>query len=171
MFDPDFLLRLYDICRRFRYAASNEFGTHVLLSVASGCCFSYISSGEITRSVPDNLKKNYVRDMPGFNRVREASQQLFARVTQQHVTPEQQQFVDDLLGTQHVKSPGQLRGLLAQAEVRDKLWRLARSKDHPLVQLLPAFSRRFFQRVGELPRSLRDAIRGTPESCSASGQN
>ena len=170
MFDADFLLRIYDICRRFRYAASNEFGTSLMLAVASGCSFSYISSGEITCHVPEQFKPDFVGDMPGFQCIREQSWQLFSGIHQQ-ISPDQQRFVDGLLGTPFVKSPKELRRILLLAEVRDKFWRLGRSKDHPLVQLLPACSRRMLHRVGELPKRLRDAVRFAPKGRTVSSSN
>lgn len=37
IYDKDFFLRFHDICKNFRYAISNEIGSHVFYSIFSGC--------------------------------------------------------------------------------------------------------------------------------------
>lgn len=46
-FDPLFLFRLYDLCRQFRYACSNEISTSFCYSVLSGCRFFFLPSGPV----------------------------------------------------------------------------------------------------------------------------
>lgn len=45
--DPLFLLRQYDLCRRFRYACANDLSTSFCLSVLAGCRFFYLPSGPL----------------------------------------------------------------------------------------------------------------------------
>lgn len=120
MYDRDFLLRLYDICRHFRYAVSNEFGTHLFLSVASGCYFSYVASSTITRDVPVSEQSDYVQNNSGFQRVRRQSKKLFAEIREES-SRHQRQFVDQILGTEFIRSPHELRHLIMRAELYDKL--------------------------------------------------
>jgi hypothetical protein len=46
--DPDFPLRLHDLCRRFRYACANDLAGSFALSILSGCHFFHLPAGEIT---------------------------------------------------------------------------------------------------------------------------
>ena len=142
MYDAEFLLRLYDICRRFRFAVSNEFGTHVFATVASGCPHSFVESGAIKRDIPAEYRRDYVRDMPGFLQVRDQCRALFSGGLHRRTTRDQRRFVDEILGTDFVRSPSDLRWLINQAECRDKFWTFSRCGDHPMVKVIPAFYRR-----------------------------
>lgn len=128
MFDRDFLLRLYDICRHFRYAVSNEFGTHLFLSVASGCRFSYVASSTITREIPASEQSDYVQNNSGFQSVRRQSLKLFSEIREE-TSRHQRQFVDQILGTEYFRSPHELRRLIARAELYDKLFPRQRISD------------------------------------------
>ena len=159
MYDAEFLLRLYDICRRFRFAVSNEFGTHVFAAVASGCPHSFVESGAIKRDIPVEYRRDYVRDMPGFLQVRDQCRALFSGGLHRRVTRDQQQFVDDFLGTDFVRSPGDLRRMMKQAEWRDKCWAFSRRGDHPMVKVIPAFYRRQFRKLRQRGKSSTNGSR------------
>ncbi|VTU02605.1 Glycosyl transferase family 2 OS=Calothrix sp. PCC 7507 GN=Cal7507_5339 PE=4 SV=1 [Gemmataceae bacterium] len=47
-YDPLFLFRQHDLCRRFRYACSNDLSTSFCLSVLSGCRFFHRPTGGLT---------------------------------------------------------------------------------------------------------------------------
>ncbi len=74
--DPDFYLRLYDICRRFKYACSNEISTSFCLSVISGCKFFFKSTGAQTVArggVVETFAEEPSLDRPGKARCLEVS--------------------------------------------------------------------------------------------------
>lgn len=48
--DPDFLLRLHDLCRRFRWSCANDIAGSYVLSILSGCHFFHLPSGPVTQS-------------------------------------------------------------------------------------------------------------------------
>jgi hypothetical protein len=159
MFDANFLYRLYDICRQFRYAVSNEFGTQLFSSVASGCRFFYLGSSPITREIPPDLRKDYVRDEPGFQRTQHISKRLFAEPADQ-ITPDQRAFVDGVLGTGSLRSPVELRRLILRAEWWDK-FRATR-----IIQAsgrfswnLPCWYQRRLAHIARMGRSIKKRIR------------
>ncbi len=47
-YDPLFLFRQYDLCRRFRYACANDLSTSFCLSVLAGCHFFHWPTGGLT---------------------------------------------------------------------------------------------------------------------------
>jgi len=47
--DGDFLLRLHDLCRRFRYACANDIAGSFVLSILSGCHFFHLPGGPLTQ--------------------------------------------------------------------------------------------------------------------------
>jgi hypothetical protein len=120
MFDRDFLLRLYDLCRRFRYATSNAAGSHLFMAVVSGCRFFYTESAPIRWQIPAHEKPNSSRGNPLFESRCRESRQLFAKPVET-ITRAQKAFVDNLIGTAHRADPRQLRRLFMRAEVADKL--------------------------------------------------
>lgn len=114
MFDNLFLPRLADLCRRYRYATANEVGTHIFSSVSAGCRFFYTRSGPVVRSCPDEERKNDMMD-DRYHSLTMKTQQLFAHPVDE-ITPEQDQFVREMIGTDHLLSPEQLRKVLNRAE-------------------------------------------------------
>lgn len=119
MFDRDFMLRLYDLLRRFRYATSNVVGTHILQAVAAGCRFFYAGHQNVDWSVPQAEQVNTDAGSPAFQwRERESWRLFQSPVTE--ITAEQRAFVDELIGTQHVLAPAALRSLLLSQEWSDK---------------------------------------------------
>jgi hypothetical protein len=46
--DHDFMFRLHDLCRRFRYACANDLAGSFTLSILSGCHFFYLPGGPLT---------------------------------------------------------------------------------------------------------------------------
>lgn len=113
-YDPLFFHRFYDLCRRFRYAASNDIGTNLFLSVNSGCRFFYLDGPELRREVLPNRK---VDDRVGnvFEQNRDESKRLFSSHVEE-ITPEQRNYVDTFLGVDCFLSPKHLRHLLLREQ-------------------------------------------------------
>jgi hypothetical protein len=49
LLDPDFLFRLHDLCRRFRYACANDLAGSFIYSVLSGCRFFHLEAGPLVQ--------------------------------------------------------------------------------------------------------------------------
>jgi hypothetical protein len=47
--DASFPLRLYDLCRRFKYACANDISSSFTLSILSGCHFFHLDTGPLTQ--------------------------------------------------------------------------------------------------------------------------
>lgn len=141
MFDSNFLLAFVDICKQFKYAISNELGSYVFLSVATGCPFFYLNSSEITRDIPVALRSNYCRNDTDFESVNENSKALFAKPTDV-IRPEQQQFVDQILGKDFVRPRDELLRLVRFAERYDRFVPLPNRGTRSRILPLPAYARR-----------------------------
>lgn len=115
MFDPMFLLRLADLCRRYRYATANEFGTHLFTSVSSGCKFFYTSSGAVERICPDSERKNDMVDVRSQRQIAR-SHELFSDREGDECTTEQKQYVNSVIGRDYMLPPDELRSVFRLAE-------------------------------------------------------
>lgn len=120
MFDPDFLLRLHDLCRVHRFATSNEVGSHLFLTVSSGCRFVFTDSDPIDWEIPDAEVGNCAKQNQLFQARCQQARNLFgSRIESRHqseLTPEQENFVAELVGRDCFLSPKQLRDQIKQAE-------------------------------------------------------
>ncbi|MDP6447755.1 MAG: hypothetical protein QGG36_32395 [Pirellulaceae bacterium] len=148
IFDHDFMLRMHDICRRFRYATSNAVGTHVFMAVSSGCRFFYTDSSPLQWRVPDCEKASSAIGNELFEKRHRHSRSLFAKPVEE-VTADQSRFVADLMGDAHVREPHVLARLLLRAELADKTgWRPDGAWSNP------AFLQRRLARLQRLKRSV-----------------
>lgn len=109
MFDPEFLIRLFGICRRFRYATSNELGSHVPFSIHGGCLFRLIAGVRVRHlgssealaidvSQADQAENERLWSLFSFDRGSSYDEQAIE--------------ADDLLGTKYVMTPEEIRALL-----------------------------------------------------------
>jgi hypothetical protein len=74
--DPVFLLRLYDLCRQFKYACANEISTSFCMSVLAGCRFFYKPTGPLRmtrRGVTTDYETEPTLHLPGKRACLEAS--------------------------------------------------------------------------------------------------
>jgi len=112
-FDPLFFHRFYDLCRRFRYSASNDIGTNLFLAVESDCRFFYLEGPNLRREII----KRKIDDREGdvFDLNRTESLRLFSEPVEE-TTPEQLAFVNSFLGKEHFVSPKHLRRLLLREQ-------------------------------------------------------
>ncbi len=157
MFDRDFMLRFYDLCRRFRYAASNVFGTHFFQSVASGCRFFHLPSEEIRWDVPDLQKEGAARGTPLGEYESEISASSCGDF--ESVDIEQQRaVVDRVLGADSMLTPSELREAIDQAEWADRHSLTRVRIGNVLVPAPPAFVRRRLRFVGRIGRSINKRL-------------
>ncbi len=127
--DPDFLPRQYDLCRHFRYAASNFLGTNMFIAVESGCRFFFLDGPEldVRKKNPEDTTQN-VEEGPVFDATYARARQLFPKPVEA-ITPEQRKFIVSYFGNDCMRSPGQLRSVLLNAHRRQegrKWWYPAR---------------------------------------------
>jgi hypothetical protein len=115
IYDPLFSFRFYDICRQFKYATSNDLGTHLFASVKSGCSFFYAGVRPIQHDNPDGMPF-----VPNDRAVLERTLQLFGS-PQEAMNHEQINFVDLVLGTKHFRSRRELWRLVIFSEICDKV--------------------------------------------------
>ncbi len=119
IYDPNFFYRFFDICRQFKYATSNNIGTHLFLAVKSGCSFFYTHSSEIKHELDTNTYIGGFTSM--FNQIKNESIALFTE-QKDKINDQQLKFVDKYIGTASFKTQSEIKQLLLEAEFRDKLW-------------------------------------------------
>lgn len=153
MFDNLFMLRMVNICSQFKYANSNQIGTHVPISIKSGCLFFLTEefivnlehNSEVPISnIPDSFMKKY---LPLFNEKNILNYEL------------QLSFADEYLGTKFKKSRFSLYLIFIISEIFDKLrvdfknkglnilppfWRPNRIIPFKLRKLINFFKMKFF---------------------------
>jgi len=157
MFDSDFMLRFYDLCRRFRYAASNVFGTHFFQAVASGCEFFHLPSEDISWDVPDLEKEGAARGTPLGEYQREIESS--SRCGWEKIDAvKQRDVVDRVLGTGSMLTPSALTETIEQAERADRLAMTRVRVGNALVPAPPAYVRRRLRFVGRIGRSIKKRL-------------
>lgn len=108
-YDPLFLFRQYDLCRRFRYACANEISTSFCLSVLSGCRFFFHETTGL----------HVVRDAETLKHVQEGHADLPTKLACRQASPfpphadgsEQTSLAEHFAGARFVRSPEFLRQL------------------------------------------------------------
>jgi hypothetical protein len=118
-YDPDFLFRLYHLCSLHRYAAGNNIGSHLFLSVVAGCSFFlFLDDVDFSFvSTKPQADKNLGRGSPEMFNVLHS---LF-RVPHSMTSVQQQDTVNHYTGAESLQSRRGLRRQLLAAEVLDKL--------------------------------------------------
>lgn len=133
MFDDRFLYRLHELCCRYRYAASNELGSHIFYSVKSGCSFFLLGSNRGVRRSgrPEMLPANLMQQ---DEEITGTIRRLFGEPVERP-TAEQRSFVDRVLGAEYLRTPEELRSLLERAESLDRwgVWFKDRLPAFPLL--------------------------------------
>jgi len=169
MFDRDFLLRLHDLSRRFRFAVSNALGSHLFLSAASGCRFAYLESSPVEFDIPDFELENCGQFRPMFRAAEAESRRLFGEVDPAGPVPDdtteaQRAFVDRYVGTAHYRSPAELRRVIARVRRADRFVpaRILTDTGHRVIAP-PAVARRMGKPIRKLEkwgRSIRKRLPG-----------
>ena len=144
IYDPDFLYRFYDLCRRYKYSTSNNIGGHLFYSVKSGCSFFFTSSKNITHEVHADVPLGGFTPM--YKGIKEESMLLFSE-PKDGMDRNQMEFVDRHIGSAHVKTPEEIRNLFQYAEKKDKEWNRQVFQDNrklSLLNVVPTFWQRKF---------------------------
>lgn len=116
IYDPAFLFRLFHLCQCHRYAASNHVGSSLLYSVLAGCRFFMLHGFGVTYTgSPEHLASDLSE--PGDLAAELA--RAFA-VPEPGITPRQRQLATEVCGLDHLRSPAEMRGVLAMAERLDR---------------------------------------------------
>lgn len=130
MYDSEFLLRLYDLCRVHRFATANEVGSHLFLAVSSGCRFVFTDSQPISWETPANEVDNCSRHNGQFQSLANEARRLFGNRLDENgglsTGLHQRDFVARLTGEDDVLSPRELRQLIRRAARQDRIRRLIR---------------------------------------------
>ena len=156
LYDRDFYLRMYDICRQFQYAVSNAFGTHLFVTVASGCSFSYVESSAITRTLQGQSYQ--APELPALDAIKQQAASLFA-APQEQITADQQAFVDHWIGADCERTPRELRRIFRQAEWLDKFGPLPRWQGaSSAASAFPPVLHRGMKRLRSLVRSAQKRL-------------
>lgn len=112
MRDPNFLYRLYHLCSMHKYASGNAIASYIFYSIKAGCSYFYTKMDFVFTGDPEKLRRSGVvpKDKGYIRRVAE----IQAMFTHPHkrMSVEQLALVDYYLGTQHLKSPKELRKVL-----------------------------------------------------------
>jgi len=141
MFDADFQLRLYDICRRHKYAASNVFGSHLPISISSGCRYFFVKA-DSENDVPDEYQGALDCGTKGLKHATQTAYSLFSGAGEE-TTPEQQEFASNMIGENCLKTPAELRRLIINAEMLDKFYQMPKAAGTPGNEhLTPFFARK-----------------------------
>ncbi len=113
--DPDFPLRLHDLCRRFRYSCANDLAGSFVASILSGCHFFHLPTTGLTQQ-KYGITSHYERD-PTLEQPRKAA--CIAASPFPPQSPDAQRaLAEEHAGLCFKKSPEQLREIAAQARVR-----------------------------------------------------
>jgi hypothetical protein len=134
MYDKLFLFRLYNICRQFKYSTSNSIGSHVPISIKSGCSFFLSEDFELSHENPLNLELGTIPDyIKGFN------DNLFSQSTVDSSSEIKLAYADKLLGLKFKKSRVELFIIILYAEFLDKFYFNFKEKG---FRILPTFLRK-----------------------------
>jgi hypothetical protein len=162
-YDPFFLFRFYHLCSLHQYAASNEFGSALFLSIAAGCSFFFHNIEQpvcYTRASRYQQKSKTQIDNPD---IKATAITLFSEVCTPPTT-EQQQFVAYFLGADFLLSPAQLRKKLLAADILDKIWFFRYKSGLVPAPALPRFLKRhrshiMFRLVSRLKKAVKTILK------------
>lgn len=148
IFDPAFLFRLFHLCQRHRYAASNHVGSSLLYSVLAGCRFFLLPGFGVTYS---GVQAHLEQDLSHGGALLEELAQAFAAPAEQ-LTARQQSLVASICGLDHLLGPDELREVLAMA---DRLDRFGLARDPRNRRVHFAFPRAYPRAAWRLARAAR----------------
>jgi hypothetical protein len=117
MFDRDFLLRFYDLCRRFKYALGNEIGTHLFYSLVSGCSYAHIPGFPVRFSAPQQFLKNRSQGAQYEASINKLHH-LFSEIVSAPTSPQLAE-VRRIVGTDSVRSRAGIRAIINAATHAD----------------------------------------------------
>lgn len=155
MFDPEFLFRFHELCRGYRYAASNDIGSQLFYTVSSGCSFFLVGDVEQVnrKGRPEYLPANLLsQDEDIIDTIR----RLFSRPVAE-TTKEQAEFVERVMGREYFLDPRSLREVLRKAEKMDR-WGVWSGGLPPSFPRLNRVMGRFYP--GSVYRAIRERLAG-----------
>ncbi|MCE9519627.1 MAG: hypothetical protein K8R87_08760 [Verrucomicrobia bacterium] len=113
--DPDFPLRLHDLCRRFRYSCANDLAGSFVASVLSGCHFFHLPTTGLTQQ-KYGVTSHFECD-PTLMQPHKAAC-IAASPFPPQSPDEQRDLVKQHAGTRLKKTPDQLREIVDEARQR-----------------------------------------------------
>lgn len=148
IFDSAFLFRLFHLCQRHRYAASNHVGSSLLYSVLAGCRFFFLPGFGVTYS---GVQAHLEQDLSHGGALLEALAQAFAAPAEELTAP-QSSLAAAICGLDHLLGPEELREVLAMA---DRLDRFGVARDPRSRRIHFAFPRACPRAAWRLARAAR----------------
>jgi hypothetical protein len=104
--DEQFPLRLYDLCRRFKYSCANDIAGSFTLSVLAGCHFFHLPTGKLTQSKHGRTEQH--EQDPTLNKpMKQAC--LLASPFPPRDPAEQQRLARDHAGVKHLRDAAFIR--------------------------------------------------------------
>jgi hypothetical protein len=110
--DEDFPLRLYDLCRRFRYSCANDIAGSFTLSVLAGCHFFHLPSGQLTQT-KHGLTEQFEQDPTLLKPMKQAC--LLASPFPPGDPAEQRRLAAEQAGVKHQRDASFLRRCFHEA--------------------------------------------------------
>lgn len=133
IFDAAFLFRLFHLCQRHRYAASNHVGSSLLYSVLAGCRFFVLPGfGVIYSGVQAHLEQDLSR---GGELLGELAAAFGAPADE--ITARQSSLAAGTCGLDHLLGPAELRAVLAMADRLDRFGVARHSRTRRIHVALP----------------------------------
>lgn len=114
MFDPQFLPRLVSLLREASAVVTNEFGSHVLYATYENRPV-WVVDQRIDYAADEGVLRQDMSALDDWVRLRAQLQTLFAD-PRAEPTRDQRRYAGEALGTEYVRSPADLRAILADAE-------------------------------------------------------
>ena len=155
MYDPDFPARLHHLLTRFRYAAGNEFGTHMFQAVASGCTYFHVGN----KSAIDHdalLRRREPDGVPWIAPDYAIVRPLYQEMSECFGAPlpgdfnRQQGLTRNILGGDRLQSPIELRRTFEHLEVLDRWGSWGPGVPAPGLRATPKRFERSFRRLRSL---------------------
>jgi hypothetical protein len=151
-YDQSFLKRFYEICACHEYAAGNSIGSHIFLSVASGCSYFHVDG--IDYELTGNKKQ-----LKGFKKDNDIVRRINDTFRNYPPTDRSRQIAEAryFLGAEYKRSrPGLIADLL-RAEIADKL-QIKGSRGR-VARYLPRFWQRSLSRLTGKARRVLNQMR------------
>jgi|GEM_PF-3676489 len=110
--DAEFQLRLYDLCRHFKYSAANDLAGSFTMSVLSGCHFFHLGAGPLTQR--KNGKVETLEQDPSLSRpIKRSCIQASPFPPKDPVI--QRKLAAENSGSEHKRTPSELRNIITTA--------------------------------------------------------
>jgi hypothetical protein len=151
MYDPAFLFRLYHLCQRHRYAASNHVGSSLLYAVLAGCRFFFLPGFGVTYA---GERSHLAQDLSHGGALLGELAQTFAAPAGEP-TARQSGLAASICGLDRLLEPESLRAVLAMA---DRLDRFGVARDPRDRRIHVAFPRAYPRAAWRLALAARRRV-------------